>query len=134
VAASVGQGVSPAEFQQSKQGAPNGLARRIRFRSGVDGTRASRALTSLPGQIAARPSQLRPRSFGIPGDLEKLHGAGAGFGFADAVFEAMESSHSPSRVKMCDGMCSACGESGAIFAYARAALRPSSASDGQSTL
>ena len=48
--------------------------------------------------------------------------------FVEAVFEAMESSHSPSRVKICDGMCNACGASGAILAYARAAWRPSSAS------
>ena len=48
--------------------------------------------------------------------------------FVEAVFEAMESSHSPNRVKIWDGMCNACGASGAIVAYARAALRPSSAS------
>ena len=29
---------------------------------------------------------------------------------------AAESAHSPTRVKMCEGMCSACGASGAIWA------------------
>ena len=29
--------------------------------------------------------------------------------------DAIESSQSPSRMKMCDGMCSACGDDGAIF-------------------
>jgi len=36
--------------------------------------------------------------------------------FLDARFDVMESSHSPSLVKMWDGMWSACGESGAILA------------------
>ena len=35
---------------------------------------------------------------------------------AEAMFESMDSCHSPSRVKMCDGMWSACGEDGAILA------------------
>ncbi len=36
----------------------------------------------------------------------------------------MESSHKPSRVNICDGMCNACGAEGAIREYARAAARP----------
>ena len=42
----------------------------------------------------------------------------------------MDSCHSPRRVKMWDGMCSACGEAGAIFAYERAAGSASFASGG----
>ena len=38
----------------------------------------------------------------------------------------------PSRTKMCDGMCWACGAAGAILAYRRAAGRPSEASLGVS--
>ena len=37
-------------------------------------------------------------------------------GRADARFESIDSCHMPRRVKMCDGMCSAWGEEGAIFA------------------
>ena len=32
------------------------------------------------------------------------------------ISEATESCHAPTRVKMCDGMCSACGAEGAIDA------------------
>ena len=42
------------------------------------------------------------------------------------------SSHNPSCTKMCDGMCSACSASGAIFAYARAAASPRDAYRGLS--
>ena len=33
-----------------------------------------------------------------------------------ARFDSIDCCHSPSRVKMCDGMCNACGTSGAILA------------------
>src|ERR1039458_1971924 len=36
---------------------------------------------------------------------------------AEARLDAMASCHSPSRMKMCDGMCWACGTLGAILAY-----------------
>jgi hypothetical protein len=34
--------------------------------------------------------------------------------FAERSLIAAESFHAPTRVKMCDGMCSACGADGAI--------------------
>ena len=45
-----------------------------------------------------------------------------------ARFDAIESSQYPRRVKICEGMCSACGADGAIFAYSRAAVSPRGAS------
>ena len=35
---------------------------------------------------------------------------------ADVMFESIDSFHIPRRVKMCDGMCCACGAEGAILA------------------
>ncbi len=49
---------------------------------------------------------------------------------ADWTLERIESSHNPSLVKMCDGMWRACGASGAICAYARAAGSASAARSG----
>ncbi len=49
---------------------------------------------------------------------------------AESMFDATHSSQRPSRVKMCDGMWSACGDAGAVFAYARAAGSASVASAG----
>ena len=43
---------------------------------------------------------------------------------AEARFASIEFPPVPSRVKMCDGMCRACGASGAIFAYCFAASTP----------
>jgi len=34
----------------------------------------------------------------------------------ERLFVAADSCHEPTRVKMCDGMCSACGAAGAISA------------------
>ena len=46
----------------------------------------------------------------------------------EAMLEAMDSRHIPRRVKMWEGICSACGAEGATFAYLRAAARPRVAS------
>ena len=48
--------------------------------------------------------------------LVKLCSVGQFAEATDARLESIDSCHKPSRVKMCEGMCSACGESGAIFA------------------
>src|SRR5258706_3916788 len=50
----------------------------------------------------------------------------------DAKFELMSSCQSPSRAKICDGICSACGAAGGILAYRRAAGEPSRAQCGLS--
>ena len=44
----------------------------------------------------------------------------------------MDSSHNPSLVKMCDGMCKACGAEGAMFEYAFATAKPREASSALS--
>jgi hypothetical protein len=70
--------------------------------------------------------------------VQRIEGRGSGCVFAihasaacaEARFESIDSFHMPSRVKMCEGMCRACEEEGAIFAYARAAGSASSASSG----
>ena len=36
--------------------------------------------------------------------------------FAEARLDSMDSSQAPTRVKMCEGMCSACGADGAMEA------------------
>jgi hypothetical protein len=52
--------------------------------------------------------------------------------FADARLDSTEASHAPTRVKMCDGIWSACGDDGAIAAKRSAALSPLAAMGGKS--
>ena len=48
------------------------------------------------------------------------------------MLESRASFHDPTRRKMCEGMCSACGTAGAVAAYARDAGKPRSASESVS--
>ena len=94
----------------------------------IIGTVVPRALHNLE-VLANKYFRVEPLVAGFPFDEAASSLVASA---ADFRLELMDSSHDPTRVKICDGMWFACADAGAILAYMRAAPKPFFASTGLS--
>ena len=101
-----GQRVGGGEVRRCRGARPRAPRRAIAARLRVAAAAAGRRTPGSRGRAARRRRSRRARS------SRRGRGAAA----AEASLERIESSQRPSRVKMCDGMCSAWGDDAAIFA------------------
>ena len=105
--------------------APESRRARSRRRSCRRRTSSPRPLRQRDLRCLASSSDLQVRVFEVVESVHRVEEARRRGGLratwrlaasAEAMFESIDSCQSPSRVKMCEGMCRACGEEGAILA------------------
>ena len=105
-----------AFLQQGRDGKAQEVLDRVRAAKKVDNAQfaAAYALAAVPARLALERGRWADAAAleVAPGCERATHSRAAA---AEARLEAMDSSHRPSRMKMCEGMCSACGAEGAIL-------------------